>query len=93
MAQGKVQVMLAIRALQVALGNLGVMSEDGRVALDAMSKLIKHFGKSEENSQSLMPAEVMQLMQRQTGPGAAPPAAAPGGAPPGAAPQAPPMAA
>lgn len=92
-AKGKVQALFAIHALQTALPMVGVMSEDGKVIMEAIRKLVGHFGKSEETSQSLMPAELASVFQKAAGPGAPPPT--PGQPPQGAqgAGAAPPMAA
>jgi hypothetical protein len=93
-AAGKVKVQVAIHALQLAMQDVGIMTDDGQAILDALGKLTKKFGKHEEESKSLMPAELMQVMQQKAGPGAPPPppqGAAPPGAgapPPGAMPQA-----
>lgn len=76
-AGGKVKVLIGIHALQASLPEIGVMTKDGEVVLDALKMLVKHFGKGEEKSSALMPAEIMQIMQKGAGPGAAPaPAAA-----------------
>lgn len=94
-AAGKVKVQVAIHALQLAMQDVGISTDDGQAILEALSKLTKKFGKHEEDSKSLMPAELMQVMQQKAGPGAPPPgapppqgAAPPGGPPPGAMPQA-----
>lgn len=94
-AAGKVKVQVAIHALQLAMQDVGISTDDGQAILEALSKLTKKFGKHEEESKSLMPAELMQVMQQKAGPGAPPPgapppqgAAPPGGPPPGAMPQA-----
>jgi len=89
-ASGKAKVMIAQHILQLAMLDLGIGSPEGQSILEALSKLVKKFGKSEEDSKQIMPAELMQAMQSSAGPGAPPgakpPGAAPGAAPPGAAP-------
>ena len=83
-AAGKVKVQVAIHALQLAMQDVGISTEHGQAILKALATLTKQYGKSEEESQQMMPAEIMQVMQKQSGPGAAPPpqGGAPGGAPP-----------
>ena len=79
-ASGKAKVMIAQHVLTTALVDLGVSSPEGQAVLEAITKLVKKFGKSEEDSKQIMPAELQMAMQRQAGPGAPPP----GGPPPGA---------
>jgi len=88
-ASGKAKVMVAQHILTLAMMDFGPASKDFDACLAALSTLKKEFGKNEEQSQKLMPAELMQALQSQAGPGAppkpaAPPGAAPGGAPGGA---------
>lgn len=88
---GKVKMMVIAHALQLAAADFGVMSPDGSFALELLQKITKKYGKSEDDTKQLMPAELAQVFQQAAGPGAPP-----GG---GAAPQpqqppaAPPMAA
>jgi len=89
---GRVKVLIAIHALQTAIPELGVLSEEGKTVLDAIRTLTKRFGKSEDSDKGLMPAEIAQIMQR-AGPGAAPVAPKPAAPPAAAAGAAPPMAA
>jgi hypothetical protein len=84
-ASGKAKVMIAQHILTTALVDLGVQSTEGQAVLDALKMLVKKFGKTEEDSKQIMPAELMMAMQRQAGPGQAP-GAKPGMPPPGAAP-------
>jgi hypothetical protein len=86
-ASGKAKIMIAIHIMKTAMVDLG-LGEDFTAVLDAVKILTKKFGKTEEDSKQIMPAEIMQAMMKQAGPGA-PPGAKPPGAgapPPGAAP-------
>lgn len=83
-ASGKVKVQIAIHALQLAMLDVGAASKEGQSILEAIRSLVKQFGKSEDESKALMPAEIAQVLQQQKKPGMAPPAGAPG-APAGAA--------
>jgi hypothetical protein len=74
-ASAKIKVQVAIHALMLAAQETGVMSEEGRAILDAIQKLTKQFGKSEDQSKQLMPAELAQILQ-QSKPGAMNPALA-----------------
>jgi hypothetical protein len=80
-ASGKAKVMVAQHILQLAMLDMGVASPEGQAILEALTKLVKKFGKTEEDSKQIMPAELQQAMMRGAGPGA-PPGAKPGGAPP-----------
>jgi len=84
-AQGKIKVQIAIHALTIAATELDPSSKEGQACLEAVVKLTKTFGKKEEDSKALMPAEIMQVMQGAAGPGAPPPGI--GAKPPGAGPQ------
>ena len=83
-ASGKAKVMIAQHILTTALVDLGVSSVEGQSVLDALKVLVKKFGKSEEVSKQIMPAELQMAMQRSAGPGQ-PPGQAPPQAPPQAA--------
>jgi hypothetical protein len=89
MAQAKVKVMVAQKALTLAASEMDPSSKEFQACVKAAMDLAKVFGKNEEESQSLMPAEVMQVMQGAAGPGAAP--KPPGAAPPPGAGAPPPM--
>jgi hypothetical protein len=71
----KIKVQVAIHALMLAAQETGVMSQEGRAILDAIQKLTKQFGKSEDQSKQLVPAELAQILQ-QSKPGAMNPALA-----------------
>jgi hypothetical protein len=77
-ASGKAKVMIAIHILKTSMVDLG-LGEDFQAVLDAVKTLTKKFGKTEEDSKQIMPAEIMQAMMKQAGPGP------PGGKPPGGA--------
>jgi hypothetical protein len=70
-----------------AARELGPMTAEAQAVLKAISTLTKQFGKTEDESKQVMPAELMMAMQSAAGPGAPPkppgPAGAPGGAPAG----------
>lgn len=68
-ASGKVKVQIAIHALQLAMLDMGASSPEGTAILEAITKLVKKFGKSEDQSKQLMPAEIMQIMQQPKPPG------------------------
>lgn len=74
-ASARIQVQVAIKSLMMAAAQIGVMGEEGRAILDAISKLSKVFGKTEDSSKSLMPAEIAQILS-QAKPGAMNPALA-----------------
>lgn len=88
-ASGKAKMMGAIKLMQMALLDFPPQSPEFQAGIKAIAKLTEHFGKTEEDSKQLMPAELMSLMQSQAGPGAPggmkPPMPAAGGAPPPAA--------
>lgn len=67
----RVQVTLAIDILQRSLPDLGVESEEGQAVLKTLNTLSKAFGKTEQKSRDLIPAEIMQLLGAlpQTAPG------------------------
>ena len=77
----KLKVMTAIKTLEMALGTFGSTSEEGKAVMKAVSALAKAFGKHEDETKELMPAEIKQLMQGLAGPGS-PPGPPAGGAPP-----------
>ena len=74
--------MVAQKILQGAMAEMDLNSEYGKGAMEILAKLVKLNGKTEEDSQQIMPAELMQALQPAAGPGAAPQAPKPpGGAP------------
>lgn len=72
-------VQVALKLLEQSLVPFGSGSQEGGAIMKAISALTKAFGKDEEKSKELMPAELKQALM---GPGGAPPQPA-GGAPPG----------
>lgn len=86
----KVDCLLAQKKLEQALGVYGGNSPEGQAILKAITALTKAFGKTEGDTENLMPAEIKQLMMGMQGaPGAAGPpgAGGPPGMPPGGAPK------
>lgn len=79
-AMAKVQV--ATKILQQAFGEIDLNTSDGKALSEIIAKIIKMTGKKEEDSQQLVPAELMQALQPAAGPGAAPGGAPPPGAKP-----------
>ena len=84
-ASAKAKVMIAQKVLQGAIAEMDLNSDDGKAVLEILAKMVKAFGKNEEDTQQILPAELMQALQPAAGPGAPP---KPPGA--GAAPSAPP---
>jgi hypothetical protein len=88
-------VNVARKLLEQSLVSFGSDSEEGAAVLKAIHALAKGFARDEENSQSLMPAELKSALlaggpMTPPGPNAGPPQGGPPGAPPGGAPP-PPM--
>lgn len=81
-ASAKAKVMVAQKVLQGAIAEMDLNTPDGKAVLEILAKITKAFGKSEEDSQQIMPAELMQALQPAAGPGAAPGGAPPPGAKP-----------
>jgi hypothetical protein len=86
-ASAKAKVMIAQKVLQGAMAEMDLNTPEGKGVLEILAKMAKVFGKSEEDAQQIMPAELMQALQPAAGPGAPP--GGPGGA--GAKPQPAPM--
>jgi hypothetical protein len=81
----KVDCLLAQKKLEQALGVYGGSSPEGQAILKAITALTKAFGKAEGDTESLMPAELKQMMMGMQGaPGGGAPGGPPGGAPGGA---------
>lgn len=57
----KNQVTIAMTMLEQALLQLGSHSEEGRVVMESLMKLSKHFHKQENNE--LVPSQLMSMMQ------------------------------
>lgn len=80
----KIDVMMSTKLLQRALGVYGVATEEGKSILKALSTLANTFGKSEDETSELMPAELKHMIAAASGPGNPNPAGQappPGGAP------------
>jgi len=60
-AGAKNQVTIAMTMLEQALLELGSHSEEGRVVMESLMKLSKHFHKQENNE--LVPSQLMSMMQ------------------------------
>lgn len=73
------QVNVARKLLEQSLVAFGSDSEEGKAVLKAIHALAKGFARDEEQSQSLMPAELKSalLAGGPQGPGPAPPQGAP----------------
>lgn len=87
-AGAKVTVLAATKLLTRALVDLEPKSPEYDSVLGAITKLSRTFGKEEDESEKMMPAELGIIQQALAGPGAAGPGA--GGPPPGAPPMMPP---
>lgn len=85
-AGASTQVNVARKLLEQSLVAFGSDSEEGKAVLKAIHALAKGFAREEEQSQSLMPAELKSALLAGPGAGPAPQGAAPPqGAPPMAA--------
>lgn len=84
-AGAKVTVLAATKLLTRALMDLEPKSDEYDAVLSAITKLSKRFGREEDESEKMMPAELGIIQQALAGPGAGPggPAQPPPGAPPG----------
>lgn len=80
-AGAKVTVLAATKLLTRALMDLEPNSDEYDAVLSAITKLSKKFGKEEDESEKMMPAELGIIQQALAGPGAAGPGAGPGGPP------------
>lgn len=81
------EVLLATKMLERAIPAFGATGKEGKAILAALKALGGAFGKTEGNTEQLMPAELRKMIAEFTGPGmpGPPPGAGapPGGAPPG----------
>lgn len=74
----KIDVMLATKVLERALPAFGFDTKEGSAILNALRSFSKVFGKSQSESQDLMPAEIQNLLsQMPQGAGGAPSGAPP----------------
>ncbi len=58
----KVHVMMSMDLLAQAIPALGPNSEEGQAVMKALQILSKQFGKTQDKSRELVPAEIMQLL-------------------------------
>lgn len=77
-------IAVARRILEHALLAYGSSSERGRACTEILTKIARHWGRTEEQAESIMPAELKSALMSPGGePGQAPTAAPPGGGAPG----------
>jgi hypothetical protein len=82
----RVEVLMAVKLLERSVPAFGAPSKEGKAILSALKSLGAAFGKTEGNTEQLMPAELRKMIAEFTGPGM--PGPNPGaGAPPGGPPQ------
>ena len=60
----KIKVQVALHALMLAAREAGPLSEDGKVIFEAIQKLIKQFGKTEDEARPLVPAEMRAALSQ-----------------------------
>jgi hypothetical protein len=77
----RIDVMMATKLLERSLSVFGTTSEEGQAILKCLSTLGKKFGKSQDETSELMPAELKHMIAAASGPGNPNPSG--GGAPPG----------
>lgn len=58
----KVHVMMSMDLLAHAIPALGAQSEEGQAVMKALQTLSKVFGKTQDKSRELVPAEILQLL-------------------------------
>lgn len=85
----KVNVMMAVKVLVQTLSAFEPGGVEFKAVMGAIRSLEKTFAEDQSKTEELMPAEIKNLMQGLSGPGAMPGGGPPGGPPGGAAP--PPM--
>lgn len=83
-AGAKVQILTAQKVLVQAMQSFDPGSKEFKGLLSAIKALTGAFGKDEESTEELQPAEIKNLLQGIAGPGQGPSGAPPG--PPGAPP-------
>ena len=69
-----VNISMVFQLLEQSLPAFGSQSEEGKSILQALSTLTKKFGASRQKSDSLVPAELLQLVQSIPGAGGGSPA-------------------
>lgn len=80
----KVDVMLATKVLERALPAFGFDSREGQAILNTLRSFSKLFGKSESDTQELVPAEIQNLLQQMPKGAGGSPGGSPMPPPPGA---------
>lgn len=70
-----VNVSMVFQLLEQSLPAFGSQSEEGQAILSALKTLTSKFGKERQKADSLIPAELMQLLQSIPGAGGGSPAA------------------
>lgn len=60
--QQKVHVMMSMDLLAQAIPALGPNTEEGQSVMKALQILSKQFGKTQDKSRELVPAEILQLL-------------------------------
>lgn len=85
----KPRVLMAQKLLENVLSKFPGGGKEHKAILKAITALAGGFGKDEDKTEELLPAEIKEVNQGLVGPGAVPKPPAPpqGAAPPGAAPQ------
>ena len=58
----RVQVMMAMDLLAKSIPELGPSSEDGAAVLKALGSLSKAFGKVQDKTREMIPAEILQML-------------------------------
>ncbi len=84
-----VNISLVFQLLEQSLGMFGSQSDKGGAVLSVLKTLTTAFGKDRQKADSLIPAELMQLVQSIPGMGGGQPAAKAMGAMPGTQPAVP----
>jgi len=63
-ASARIKVQVALHALMLAAREAGPLSEEGKTIVEVISKLIKQFGKSEDESKPMVPAEMRAILSQ-----------------------------
>lgn len=74
MQAATVNISMTFQLLEQALGVFGSQSEEGKAILSALKTLTGQFGEDRQKADSLIPAELMQLVQSIPGMGGGQPA-------------------
>ena len=65
---GRVLAQTGMQALMLAASKIGITTKEGQVLLEVIAKLAKTFGKSEDQSKQLMPAQIQQMLAASKSP-------------------------